>query len=623
MAQKRITDLQLISALADTVDFPVDDGIQTYRATGAQMKKFCSTWINVKDYGAIGDGVTDDTAAINLALAAGSGKRVFFPKGTYIVNDIGTAYSSLKYSLIFTGTNVSIEGEGDSSVIQISAHEKYCSLIDVKGASGKISIRNLKLKSPTRVNTTHNGPIGIEYGEFGVTTGTITEIDIDNVSFENLSFFVHGQGAKFVKVRNCRGNIQGGGVYPTYFSELLNIGSQAGYAYRTLRLQVTDNVFTHDGTYDDHGIYAIGPIDTIIIERNTHTNAPKDAIYKIDYGTGTPTIEYISVSDNETPAETSAEGFITLAGAATATKAKFNGNRTDTPGRFIDSEWAFQNVEVVGNNAPNSQYGCVSFVKNSLLSVIGVCTVSDNNFKGYNSVQDSSIGLTLEAFKVINLLGNDITAAGASSGTPLTYQNHSIATLIGNTSDKVPSVLTLGNSQKVTSLGNSWDRGMYFASAVPAAQPHVKGEIVWNNDPDAGEPAFWVCVSSGTPGTWVDGPAVGGFYKINRLATPQITIASTGTPITNLAQNNSSFIEFTGSTATTIQGIAPGVDGQRLIIYNATGANMTFAHNNGSAVSNGKIYTQTAADVSTSGTGTAELVYSATQSAWVLLYVSA
>jgi hypothetical protein len=40
--------------------------------------------VNVKDFGAKGDGSTDDTAAIQSAL--NSGKSVYFPKGTYIVS---------------------------------------------------------------------------------------------------------------------------------------------------------------------------------------------------------------------------------------------------------------------------------------------------------------------------------------------------------------------------------------------------------------------------------------------------------------------------------------------------------------------------------------------------------
>lgn len=38
MAQKKITDLQLISALTDAINFPVDNTTQTYRATIAQVK---------------------------------------------------------------------------------------------------------------------------------------------------------------------------------------------------------------------------------------------------------------------------------------------------------------------------------------------------------------------------------------------------------------------------------------------------------------------------------------------------------------------------------------------------------------------------------------------------------
>lgn len=37
MANKKITDLQLVSAITDSANFPLDDGIQTYRGTGPQI----------------------------------------------------------------------------------------------------------------------------------------------------------------------------------------------------------------------------------------------------------------------------------------------------------------------------------------------------------------------------------------------------------------------------------------------------------------------------------------------------------------------------------------------------------------------------------------------------------
>lgn len=45
-------------------------------------------WINVKDYGAVGDGVTDDTSAINSAISALTNNSVlYFPPGNTILKD--------------------------------------------------------------------------------------------------------------------------------------------------------------------------------------------------------------------------------------------------------------------------------------------------------------------------------------------------------------------------------------------------------------------------------------------------------------------------------------------------------------------------------------------------------
>jgi len=44
--------------------------------------------INVKNYGATGDGVTDDTVAINNAVAASSGEDIVVPNGSYLYNTV-------------------------------------------------------------------------------------------------------------------------------------------------------------------------------------------------------------------------------------------------------------------------------------------------------------------------------------------------------------------------------------------------------------------------------------------------------------------------------------------------------------------------------------------------------
>jgi hypothetical protein len=43
--------------------------------------------VNVKDFGAVGDGVADDTAAIQVAVAASNGRSIYLPFGTYKITD--------------------------------------------------------------------------------------------------------------------------------------------------------------------------------------------------------------------------------------------------------------------------------------------------------------------------------------------------------------------------------------------------------------------------------------------------------------------------------------------------------------------------------------------------------
>lgn len=111
------------------------DILYTYPATNAvqeTVKNRLAQYVSVKDFGAVGDGVTDDSDAIQNALA--SNRAIYFPSGTYIVSKKIQVGNLSNFKLFGDGAGVSIIKANQTAVFnQHMFNVDTCSNFEVCG----------------------------------------------------------------------------------------------------------------------------------------------------------------------------------------------------------------------------------------------------------------------------------------------------------------------------------------------------------------------------------------------------------------------------------------------------------------------------------------------------------
>ena len=234
----------------------VDGSINTSKlasvtATGSTQPRSLSDRfadvVNVKDFGAVGDGTTDDTTAIQAAInSVSSGGTIFIPKGTYIIN-----------SQLNLRSGNSIVGESRYSSTLKAANGFNGNILRTTGTSpNNISVRTLGFNGNSTEQTSGN-LLNFE----DVTSFEISECNFKDAYTESILLRSCSKGQ--VSNNECI-NSGGDGISLSFTSPTLgknisinnnyiNNPSEAGINLSGQKhVTVTGNVVEHDATGGTH-----------------------------------------------------------------------------------------------------------------------------------------------------------------------------------------------------------------------------------------------------------------------------------------------------------------------------------------------------------------------------------
>jgi hypothetical protein len=103
--------------------------------------------INVEDYGAKGDGTTDNTTAIQNAIDSSASAKIFFPKGTYLISDkLVLKQNTQLFGVSQVSTRIKVDPNATDPSVETPMIQSY------DGTDGANVLSNLKLILPASLN---------------------------------------------------------------------------------------------------------------------------------------------------------------------------------------------------------------------------------------------------------------------------------------------------------------------------------------------------------------------------------------------------------------------------------------------------------------------------------------
>lgn len=491
----------------------------TQAGTGATARTIDSKLkdvVSVKDFGAVGDGTTDDTVAIQKAFdSLTNGGTVYFENSkTYMINGsyvpIQTFFGGVKPR---AGTVI----EGNNALLKVitSSAIGYC-VLNLNAVSN-VTVNNLNIQGDVG---THIGTTG-EFGHGLIVAGC------DNITLSNLfitlcwgdavlfSEYVRVNGNTNVDVINCEFvdcRRQGVSVV-----DLTN-GSFTGCTFRNIGGTAATSPAAGvdlEPDYTGAQVSNLTFVSCTFNNNNSHgfiAGSSGNVVENIRligcsfYSNGASAITANSVGTTPKMRNVFEIVGCDIKGQVRVDNCKIIGGQINLDNAYTNTLWAVESTA----DLPFQMVGVSVFVTGTRKAALISSATTEASRKLIQNCKFNQDGNSLANLDTWIGVGSFVTldsCAMTRTGTaPATAYTFSGASEFDGFNAKMVNCYLdpkLANGFAQSDLMNRVAQRGWF-SAAPTTGAHTVGEIVFNSSPTnaAGQPAGWICVVTGTPGTW-------------------------------------------------------------------------------------------------------------------------
>ena len=422
--------------------------------------------INPFDYGVVGNGVADDTAALQLAFTAANGKMLDLAGGTYLITNQITMPESVE--VIGVGSFVCTGDEDYWFYANIPTRIVWNSFIaEVTLAFGSRTQLNRVLVCNTP-----------EY--FEVKTATITGastaiqcIDGDDfVCGDIILFDVYGTAAQYGYGVNTSAN-------RNTIGSVKVVNSSTAHGRHAIYVNGDQWTFASIGDIYVNN-WSGNPIQIVNTDASAYAYAwVGNAVFKNANQTPTAfTTGCIHVPDEATNTGLNIGSLRVRNIKGPAASSLADGDA----GFWLGTLFA-EALPQAANASTNLVY--LRFGSNKQVGNVW-CSELNTNWNSAVYIRDC----TESTF-------DQVYVGGAVGSEAVTLVDSTV--LLGNIqTSSIPKITTSGATQSYKQLQQKYSYG----TAAPTTGTWTRGDILWDTAPSAGGTIGWVCTTSGTPGTW-------------------------------------------------------------------------------------------------------------------------